>query len=212
MIIGNGLIAKAFVDNISHDDYIIFASGVSDSNETDVREFIREHSLLRNTIEQNPNKKLIYFTSVLAETISNAYYIHKNSMEKTIKLQAKDYIIYRIPQLIGKTGNKFNLVHYLKEDITNEKDIVIYKDIIRSILDVDDLVDLVDYSKDKINRDYVDVSYIEKISVLGLAHKIAARIGKYPLCKIVEGKGDLENWYFENSTIVIEWIFMNVLM
>jgi nucleoside-diphosphate-sugar epimerase len=207
MIIGNGLIAKAFMEsNFNHDDYVIFASGVSNSKETNIKEFSREGALLKQTIEDNPNKKLIYFTSVLTETMSNDYYKHKKIMEYVIKELTKDYIIFRIPQLIGKIGNKYNLIHVLKDSINNNE-ITIYNGIYRAILDVDDLVKFVDYSKNKVNRDYVNVSYIEKLSINEIVNFVSSIMKKSANYKIVDGKGT--NWYFENSILLIEWMLIN---
>ena len=87
MIVGDGLIARAFKDSkLNYDDYIIFASGVSNSNETNINEFIREKKLLINILNQYPEKKIIYFNSVLSETKSNDYYIHKCRMVDIIKI------------------------------------------------------------------------------------------------------------------------------
>ena len=208
MIIGNGLIASAFKESqLNHDNYIIFASGVSNSLETDANEFNREYNLLKSTIEKFPNKKLIYFTSVLSQTLSNEYYLHKNKMEKTIKAHCDNYIIYAIPQLIGLKGNKNNLIQTLKSNIIYNKEILIYNGINRAILDVEDLVEFVSYSIDKVCNEKINISYIEKISVLEITKIISSILNKNPSIKVVEGKG--ENWYLENSTITIEWILFN---
>ena len=107
MIIGNGLIANAFKNYCSDfEDFVIFASGVSDSNEIDDAKFNRERELLINTIKQNPDKKIIYFTSVLTTTDENKYYNHKKEMAEIIINSKNEYIIYRVPQLIGKNGNQ----------------------------------------------------------------------------------------------------------
>ena len=45
MVVGNGLIAKAFSHHANNPDVIIFASGVSDSACIDYREFNRERML-----------------------------------------------------------------------------------------------------------------------------------------------------------------------
>ena len=64
MIIGNGQLAKAFMNSdLEHKDLCIFASGVSNSNCTDPKEFERERDLLKVTLSENPGKKLIYFSS-----------------------------------------------------------------------------------------------------------------------------------------------------
>ena len=60
MIIGNGLIAKSF-ENYNL-DCIIFASGVSSSKEKSRDNFLREVNLLKETISNNPDKKIVYFS------------------------------------------------------------------------------------------------------------------------------------------------------
>ena len=62
MIVGNGLIAKAF-DNFKDDKVIIFASGVSNSLEQRKQEFDREENILSNVINENPEKKIVYFST-----------------------------------------------------------------------------------------------------------------------------------------------------
>ena len=63
MIVGRGLIAKAFTNNCL-DDVIIFASGVSNSKALDETLFKKEIDLLNSVIaENNDSKKLVYFSS-----------------------------------------------------------------------------------------------------------------------------------------------------
>lgn len=47
MIVGNGLIAKEFLEYSNSKNILIFASGVSNSKEERVDEFLREENLLR---------------------------------------------------------------------------------------------------------------------------------------------------------------------
>ena len=61
MIIGNGLISSVFLDDsLDYGNYIIFASGVSNSKETDYEKFEREKKLLFSTIENNYNNFIYY--------------------------------------------------------------------------------------------------------------------------------------------------------
>ena len=207
MIVGNGSIAKAFKSNtLCHDDYTIFASGVSNSQETEVKQFQKELSLIKSVIE--PGKKFVYFTSVLSSQQSNDYYKHKFDMERFIIQNSENYLIYRIPQVISTSGNKLNLVNFLVEHIVNRQPIIVYQEVKRSILDVEDLVSIVDYSKDKMNRGYVNIS-IEKIFVEKLIKLIAQILNQRAITKVIEGIGDFKNWSFENSDIVNEWMQIN---
>jgi hypothetical protein len=45
MIVGNGIIGNRFRFDFNDDDYLIFASGVSDSTEENLNEFYREENL-----------------------------------------------------------------------------------------------------------------------------------------------------------------------
>ena len=48
-----------------------------------------------------------------------------------IKKNSKDYIIFRVPQIIGKGGNKSNLVNYLKQSLISGEEIIIFKNTYR---------------------------------------------------------------------------------
>jgi hypothetical protein len=78
MIIGNGLISSVFLNSDeNYDKYIIFASGVSNSKETDSEKFAREKNLLSTAIKNNENNlKLIYFSSILSGIVDLPYYNH----------------------------------------------------------------------------------------------------------------------------------------
>ena len=58
MIIGNGLIANLFREH-DRENVVFFASGVSNSLETEKSAFLREEDLLRKTLEENPEKIFI---------------------------------------------------------------------------------------------------------------------------------------------------------
>ena len=92
MIIGNGLLAKAF-SSIDNDDYIFFCSGVSDSTEVKDENFKREIDLLK---EQDKEKKIIYFSSISVcdDKDLKIYTQHKRNVEIQIhggrKLTARE--------------------------------------------------------------------------------------------------------------------------
>ena len=84
MIIGNGMLANA-VRFYDKDEVIFFASGVSNSLEKDPSAFEREIRLLHSCIEENPHKKLIYFSTCSVYDPSKAespYVKHKLNAEK----------------------------------------------------------------------------------------------------------------------------------
>jgi dTDP-4-dehydrorhamnose reductase len=206
MIIGEGLIASGFQSsNTNYANYIIFASGVSNSKETNDCEYNREKELVLKTITENKGLKIIYFSSILVDTIKNKYYQNKLDIENLIKTNSDNYIIFRIPQIVGNNGNPKNLVNHIKNSIINENEITIYKNIERSLVDIDDLVTIVNYCKNKVSCEVLIVSGIKKIKVFTLCELIGKILNKKPILKIVDNV-EYENWYFENSKIINEAI------
>jgi nucleoside-diphosphate-sugar epimerase len=126
-------------------------------------------------------------------------------MEELIKRNIKSYLIYRLPQIVGDKGNKNNLFNHIKNNIINNQTNLIYIDAVRSLIDVDDLINFVIYSKHLCNE-IIIFSYIKKIKVSELCIKISNILGIKP--KVVyNNKKILGNeWSQENSLIVIEWL------
>ena len=67
-IIGNGMIANSVKGKFYDENFVVFASGVSNSKEQNDNQYNRELSLLKQVILDNPNKKLIYFSSCSVES------------------------------------------------------------------------------------------------------------------------------------------------
>ena len=202
MIVGKGLIATGF-ENSKEDysNYVIFASGVSNSKETSDNEYNREKNLILKTIEKNKDLKIIYFSSILVDTTKNKYFENKLEVENIIKENSNNYIIFRIPQIVGKNGNPKNLVNHIKNSILNEDEITIHSNVERSLLDIDDLVSIVDYCKDKTNCETLKISGIEKIKVFTLCELIGNLVNKKPRLKIVDDI-EYDNWSVENSKLI----------
>lgn len=206
MIVGNGLIASVFLKSEKdYKDYIIFASGVSSSKETKFEEFEREKTLLKNVLKKNNNLKLIYFSTILSDKIDNHYYQHKLSVENYIKKNCSNYKIYRIPQILGYNGNNDNLVNYFVNKIKKNEEINLYKNVKRSILDVDDLKKIVDINLTNSKNETLNISSIEKISVINLCKKIGRILNIKPKIKIIVVTTKL-NWNTRNSKKINEII------
>lgn len=148
MIIGNGLLATKFEKYSRAKDIVIFASGVSNSNEKREFEFQREEDLLNSVIEKNKGELLVYFSScdVVNKNINHLkYYKHKIRLEEIIKTTCKNYLIFRLPQVVGLGGNSNNLLNYFVQNIINKKEIESYIKTKKNILDIDDAFTICDY-------------------------------------------------------------------
>jgi len=115
MIIGTGLIAQAFIQHFEDDpNVIIFASGVSNSRENRSQAFLRERQMLIEALSFQ--KMLVYFSTCSVcdpELQTSPYVMHKKEMEVFVAHSAKDYAIFRLPQVVGETPNPNTLTNYL---------------------------------------------------------------------------------------------------
>lgn len=171
MIIGNGLLAQAFSSEFSDDaDHIIFASGVSNSQEDRPQAFARERELLLSTLAEN--KKLVYFStcSVHDPALSLSLYVrHKIEMEKLILNSTKN-MVFRLPQVVGKTQNPHTLTNYLYRQISTRSSFKIWLDARRYLIDVADVASIAAYliKNDQSGGLITNISYPHSISILDL--------------------------------------------
>ncbi len=140
MIIGSGMIAKEFYKyEEKYHDVCVFASGVSYANCTSEDEFGREFLLLKKQVKL---KKIIYFSSfhVVKGTNENRKYTnHKLRMENYISDNFEDYLIIRLPNVIGEGGNKNTLFSLFYNNLIENNKMHLYKDAYRYIMDVSDV-------------------------------------------------------------------------
>ncbi len=160
-IIGNGFIGKS-LNKIKKDlirtNYIIYAAGISHSKTKSKRNLNKELNSFKIFSKNNFSKKVIYIsTADVTNNISNKslYVKNKIKIEKLVKKKFKDYIILRLPQIIGKSKNKNTLVNYFYFNIKNNKPLVLIKNFKRNVLDIDDILKLLKiiiYSKKTKNK------------------------------------------------------------
>lgn len=146
MIIGNGLIASAFKSHFVDDpNVIVFASGVSNSQENRGTEFLREKQMLMECI--SCKKFIVYFSTCSVndpELLDAPYVVHKKEMETLVR-SAKDYAIFRLPQVVGKTLNPYTLTNYLYKQIMSESYFQVWRHAKRNLIDIDDVATIVTY-------------------------------------------------------------------
>jgi len=148
MIVGHGLMAKAFSGYQQNEKVLIFASGVSDSKFSAQDAFNRERDLLAHTIYENKTKKLVYFgtCSVNDPDLQNSIYVqHKMDMEKVIQLSGIEYSIFRLPNVAGFSGNPNTILNFLYSHIANKKPFDLWKNSERNVIDITDVFNTVDH-------------------------------------------------------------------
>lgn len=148
MIVGDGMIASA-VKKIDRDDVLFFCSGVSNSNELSEESYLKEKNLLKQYL--NTQKCLIYFGSYFVcfeHYLSLRYYRHKMEMENLIKQNSSLYKIFRLPQVVGNSNNKYTLTNFLFNAIIQRKMLYLHKNARRKLVDIDDIVSIICYIND----------------------------------------------------------------
>lgn len=144
MVVGNGLIAQAFYSFRDIQDVTIFASGVSNSNIVGTSEIIREVELLTEYL--NTGNCLVYFSTVSLydNSIENSQYIqHKKRVETLIAENCKNYLILRIPIVVGSSTNIHTLTNNLVNQIRSSNTLKVFTKATRYLMDIDSIVETV---------------------------------------------------------------------
>lgn len=145
MVIGNGLIGKAFSAYSNNDDVCIFASGVSNSKTQNSDQFQREIDLVKSNLDFNG--LFVYFStsSIDDPTLKDSKYIaHKLKIEALIKSQAPYFFIIRLPNVIGESENKNTLINFFKNSIITKTPFSLQKNARRYLIHIDKLFQIID--------------------------------------------------------------------
>lgn len=209
MIIGNGILANA-LKQYDKEHILLFASGVSNSQETKSSEFEREVSLLESAIKSNEDKKLIYFStcSIYDKSKSTSpYVIHKQNIENIIIQKARNFSILRVGNAVGKGGNPNTLINFLKNSIKTDKKILLHKNAGRILVGTDDIARFVDLHLVSANNKLMNFAYPYQYSPTEIVVHLEKYLGKKATYEIVnEGSlydiefNALVKDYFKNIT------------
>lgn len=139
MIVGNGLLAKAFDhETVVALEAILFVSGVSNSNDCRESAFARERDLLLRHLDGFRGRSFVYFstTSIAdADRRDTPYVRHKQRMEEAVSSHPA-HVILRLPQVAGRTSNPHTLTNYLADRIRSGRAFEAWSEARRRIIDV----------------------------------------------------------------------------
>ena len=116
MVIGNGMVAKRFGSYKINDQFLIFASGVSNSKNINPGVYERELILLQRSIKENPEKILVYFStcSIYDPGEENSKYVlHKRQIEELIQKDQKHFYVFRVSNLVGHSRKSKYYIKFL---------------------------------------------------------------------------------------------------
>ena len=193
MVIGNGMIATAFSKYKDDENVIIFASGVSNSKENKPDAFKREFDLLKKYV--NIKAKIVYFstTSIEGESLMHSYYVkHKIHMESFIKENFDNFLIFRLPIVIGKTNNVNTFFNAIKNKIKSKELIEIKKDASIHIIDVEDLVNILPVLIVEEHNITINICFNNRIKVTDIVSMMENILKTKSNKKIVDGGSTFE--------------------
>jgi len=195
MVVGDGMLATAFLQAGAENwPHIIFASGVSNSLETDPAEFLKEMNLLLSY--KDTELTLIYFSTVSVFDLSLAkspYILHKLEIEKLIEQNFKRYLILRLPIVVGKSSNPHTLTNFLYQSIVHERPFKVYQNATRYLLDLDDVVKLVTLLVRKsVSNLKLDLVLDNKMAVTAIIDIFVFLTGKKGIFELVPEGSDYE--------------------
>jgi len=221
MIVGNGLIASLFVDN-DDENVIFFASGVSNSLETRVEEFLREENLIKNTISENTDKVFVYFSTCSIYDSSKTgsdYVLHKLKMEQLIKKSCPQFLILRVSNAVGKGGNPNLLMNYIVKAVKNDETINVHTQATRNLIDVDDIRNVTfDLLKQQSLNKIINVAYSKNYSILEIVEIVEKFYNKKVNINLLKsGSGydinipEIEQYFIETNQAGKEIYLYNIL-
>lgn len=203
MVVGNGMIANTFKSYRDDNDVIIFASGVSNSKDTNAENYRREFELLKEIISQHPLKTLVYFSTCSVEDkdlASSPYVIHKKAIEDFIRENAESFYLFRVSNLAGVSNNPYTLLNYFIFNILREQPLNVWQNAYRNIIGVEDMYSIANYFlqlKESSNKT-INIANTENYSVPYILKQIESHLNKKGVYNTIE-KGD--DYVIDTSSI-----------
>ena len=150
MIIGSGFIARNFEnysDVLKKLNICLYAAGISNSQTQDKKLLEREKNRFIDFFKKfDQKKKLVYISTCSISDPSrnqNLYVLNKLYIEDLVKKNVKNFLIVRLPEVVGKNENKFTLINFLNNKIKKEEKFEIWSNAKRNVIDIEDVVPLV---------------------------------------------------------------------
>lgn len=175
MIIGNGLIASLFKEE-DRSDTVFFASGVSNSLETRLSEFKREEQLLKKIMDENPDKKILYFSTCSIYDSSKSespYVLHKLNMEHLVSNHQTSYLVLRVSNVVGNGGNPNLLMNYLTRSVQNDSQITVHTKAKRNLINAEDVKNIVlQLIEQKKFNGIINLAYLENFSTIEILEEL----------------------------------------
>ena len=142
------MVGKRFHSYSKEDQFLIFASGVSNSKTTNQEVYEREIKLLRQAVREHVDRSIVYFStcSIYDPDEKNSEYVrHKQTIEEFIQANARQYNIFRVSNLAGNSSNPNTVLNFFYYHIKNDINFNLWIRACRNLVDVDDAYLIIDH-------------------------------------------------------------------
>jgi hypothetical protein len=168
---GRGMMASA-IRSTGNINAAVFAAGVSNSGEIDSSEYRREQDAIKTFIDVHYNRKIIYFSSYIAKNGTSPYAEHKRQIESIIQKTTNDFLVLRLPQVVGRATNK-TLISYFVDAAKAGKQIAVQRNAFRSLVDVVDVGRILSlFTEKNVTREVIAVGPLKPLSALDIVRNI----------------------------------------
>jgi len=144
---GCGAIANRFASYSLQPKFFIYAGSINNSTTTNAIAISKEEDSINVALAAIDNTvRFVYFSSCSIEDptqASSPYVSHKKRMEQLIQASASNYLIFRLPQVLGLTDSEHGLVNDLVKAITLGERFELWRDASRNFIDLDDVYSIV---------------------------------------------------------------------
>ena len=194
-IVGKGFIGKnlnKIKKELKETNYIIYAAGISHSKTKSKKELNRELNSFISFSTTNYFKKIIYISTadVTNNIVNKSLYVkNKIKIENLIKKKFKNYIILRLPQIIGKNRNMNTLINFFYLNIKKNKPLILIKNFKRNVLDIDDVLKVIKIiiNNKKLKNRIITLSNkfnVQPIDIVKIFEKKMSKLVNYKFKKI----------------------------
>lgn len=192
MIIGNGFLAKS-LKNYDRPGVVFIAAGVSDSKCTDQAEFDRERNLVKKTVQDLPEKIIVFFStfSINDPVMANSTYVKvKQELEDYVFNHCKKCLVVRISNLVGEGGNPKNIFNFFFNQIVSGNRFSLWANSRRNLIMQEDFARILNYIlehelEEKLNS-ILNIVNIQSFSVYEIVAAIEQHTGKKAIYDLVE--------------------------
>ena len=185
------MIARRFSEFSDREDIVIFASGVSNSKETQAEPYERERHLVEATLRQHPDSLFVYFsTASIADPTEQGspYVTHKLELEQLIASQATHYLLVRASNVVGGPGNPHTVLNFFVDRIRHSQPFTVWQHASRNLIDLDDVYQvIVSHIHDPSTwNQLIVVANPESVSPLAIVRAIEQHTGKTAIYQLVD--------------------------